>query len=134
MWHSAVREARSSSNLDAPQVDNVPMSTVSVVIQTPIADVDALNGLAVEFGSSRELLETRALDGGSVAAVVLPVTIASLSLLKAWMLARIDQKKSVKISWNGKTFQGYSAQEVSRITEALVKTLGTEGKQVDEGD
>jgi hypothetical protein len=96
------------------------MSQTQVVIKAPSSDEEALRELTQALDCvDGEPFESRALDGGTLLAAVVTVGIPTISLLKTWMLARVAQRRGCIVQLDGQIYQGYSAEEVAVIVEAL---------------
>ncbi|MGR6320016.1 hypothetical protein Q2K19_25795 [Micromonospora soli] len=98
------------------------MPQTQIVIKVPPLDEEALQQLvgALEDGDG-EPFESRALDGGTLLTAIVTVGIPTISLLRTWMLARVAQRRGCIVQIDGQTFQGYSAEEVALVVEALEK-------------
>ena len=103
------------------------MDALTAVVEVPLEDAAALSELHSQLSVSTPIVESEALDGETVLQALVAVTLASLPVLKAWLLARADRAKSTVVSWKGRRFVGYSAKDVAAIAKALEQSLG-EGK------
>lgn len=95
---------------------------IDVAISVPFDDSDSLEA----FPATAEDLaigESRSIDGNTLATIIVPVALASLPVLKAWLIARVEAKKGCVVSFDGATLHGYSADEVERITAAISSAL-----------
>jgi hypothetical protein len=100
------------------------MTELVMAVQVPISDSTDLSEFsAFQVGS---IVEKRGLDGASVAEIIVVATGGSLGLLRSWLLARIDHRKSTTVSWNGRNLTGYSASDVERIVSALERDIKSE--------
>lgn len=93
------------------------MGTV-VVFEVSQSDAEELREFAATLENAL-LVESRALDGDAAIQLVATVVLATIPVIRAWLLARSDRKKSTLISWNGNKIQGYDAAEVKEIIESL---------------
>lgn len=92
---------------------------VDVVVSLPQADASALEDFERMDGDSIGFSETRSLDGNTMATALVSITLATLPVLKAWLISRVEAKKGCLVTFEGVTLQGYTAEEVSRIVAAI---------------
>jgi hypothetical protein len=97
--------------------------SLEALIGVEEADRDDLDSLAGEVGSD-PALETRALDGATIVQVLIPISLATLAVVRAWLLARLEKHKTSSVTWKGRKFVGYSADEVAEIIAALEREVG----------
>src|SRR6266545_4495278 len=91
---------------------------INAVIAVPLDDADDLEELSRDL-SAHSPVESRALDGGSVATLLVSVYVASLPLIKAWLIARVERHKESTVSINGRRIHGYSAEDAVLIMNAF---------------
>lgn len=110
------------------------MST-RVLVQVPVEDARDLEQLAERVGQPAALSDSRAYDGDSLVHLVLVVSATSVPVLKAWIRARVEQRKATKVSYDGMELAGYTPDEVERIIGLLdeISADGTE-EHPDDGD
>lgn len=101
----------------------------TITVQVPAGEAEALEALIRDLSvdAEAELIESRAFDGGLIIMAVVSIATATLPVLKAWLLARSQERRSTKVTIEGKQFQAYSADEVIAILEAVKdSTVGGE--------
>ncbi len=108
------------------------MSELITAIEVPLDDEADLAVLRDELQASMSPARSRALDGDTVAQLIVPLTALSVPVLRTWLVTRAQQRKSTVVSWKGRRFVGYSVQEVAELTELLSRTL--DGAEADSGD
>lgn len=91
-----------------------------IAVSVPIEDAKDLEQLIGESDSPPPI-ESRGLDGQTVVTVLLPFFLPVLPLVKTWITARVQQRKGCTVSIEGRKFNGYTADEVVKILEALEK-------------
>ena len=101
--------------------------TLSVSVQVPIEDEASLHELTGRMEcDEREQIRVHPFDGEMVTQVVVPLTLASIPVLKAWILGRADQRKSLKVAFRGYELTGYTPREVEIIIRALEEAVSDE--------
>jgi hypothetical protein len=90
----------------------------TVSVQVPAAEAADLDKLVRDLAADTETIESRAFDGGLVVTAVVTVVTATLPVLRSWLLARSQERRTTKVTIRGKQFQGYSADEVIAMLEA----------------
>lgn len=98
------------------------MNQVELAVTVPLDDVEALNALRESLHAAPPM-ESRALDGETVLTAVLVVTLASVNMLRAWLLARSEERRGCVVRFDGKTFLGYSSDDVEAILAAIDSRL-----------
>ncbi|GAB3757594.1 hypothetical protein GCM10027599_23910 [Yimella radicis] len=98
-----------------------------IAVQVAIAESEELKTLLLGFSAGEEPIQSRAFDGGLVVTGLLTLSTASLPVLKAWLIARADQKRSTKVIIGGKQFEAYSREDVIAILKAVEKSEGPRG-------
>ena len=94
------------------------------MVEVSLEDAAALEELRSQLSENAPIVQSEALDGDTVVQALVAVSVASLPVIKAWLLARADHAKSTVVSWHGRRFVGYSAKDIGRIVEALEHSLG----------
>jgi len=105
------------------------MTQLIAAIEVPLDDEAELAALREQLHSAMPPAHSRALDGDTVAQLVVTLTGMSVPVLRTWLVTRAQQRKSTVVSWKGRRFVGYSVQEVAELAELLSRTLDD-----DEGD
>lgn len=95
------------------------MERHSIVVRVPNEDVSDLHALKTQLPNEVNIVQSRAFDGATVVQALTALTIAALPVLKAWLLARAEHRRSTTVIWEGKQLTGYSAEEVGSIVTAL---------------
>ena len=95
---------------------------MNISVQVPPEDRSALEELQQSLGLSAEIIEVHPFDGETMAQSVVAVTLVATPLLRAWLRARVDQRKAFRVVYDGVEYSGYTAEEV----EALVRTLSAD--------
>jgi hypothetical protein len=92
----------------------------TVIIQVPAADRPDLEALASRLGAGPgDLLGSQAFDGASVLTLLVSISAGTAAVLRTWLLARANVRKSTKAIIEGKHFEGYTKDEVLAIMKAL---------------
>ena len=97
---------------------------VDVVISVPYGDRDELGTLITRLDQSSLPMESRSLDGVTIATVIATISTASVAALKDWLTTRLEARKGCVVSLGGISMQGYSAGEVETIVRLLNNELG----------
>jgi len=96
-------------------------------VEVPLDEERELVTLSDQLDVSELPVRSRALDGDTVARLVVAVTALSLPVLRAWLVARAEHRKSTIVSWGGRRFVGYSAKEVAELADVLSRALDRDG-------
>lgn len=92
------------------------MSATYIVVEVPAKDRADLASLLDPEGN---IVHGHGLDGAEIATAVIALTPPSLIALRAWLRARVDQRKHATVVTNGRRLTGYTAEEVIRIISVL---------------
>jgi hypothetical protein len=95
--------------------------TTIVTVQLPSAERDDLEHLAAGLPERPVMVESRAFDGGTVLTALVALGPPALLVLRSWLRGRSEERRATKITVDGKQFEGYSADEVIAVLEALDK-------------
>ena len=96
------------------------MGENTVIIQVPATDRPDLEALASRLGAGPgDLLGSQAFDGASVLTLLVSMSAGTAAVLRTWLLARANVRKSTKAIIEGKHFEGYTKDEVLAIMNAL---------------
>ena len=95
------------------------MQSVEVAVTVGPRDTEELQSLCDSFDPPGHLMESRALDGQTVATALLVVTPAAVRVLRTWLLTRSANRRTWTVSFDGNTFQGYSSDEVAKLIAAI---------------
>lgn len=90
-----------------------------VLLAVPPAEAAELEELKATVEGTSQVVEARPFDGVVVAQILVPLTLATIPVLKAWLTARFDHRKSQTVVVRGMKFTGYSAEEVKELFESL---------------
>lgn len=101
------------------------MTQLIAAIEVPLDDEAELATLRDRLQAAMPPVHSRALDGDTVAQLVVSLTAISVPVLKTWLVTRAQQRKSTVVSWKGRRFVGYSVDEVAELAERLSRTLDT---------
>jgi hypothetical protein len=92
---------------------------VNVSVQVPPEDRSALDDLLRSLDHSTEVTEVHPFDGETMVQSVLAVTAVSTPVIRAWLRARVDQRKTFRVVYDGVEYTGYTADEVEALVQAL---------------
>lgn len=103
----------------------------TITVQVPASEAEELGALIRDMAVDTAPIESRAFDGGIVVTAIVTLTTTSLPVLKAWLQARSQERRSTKVTIKGKQFTGYSADEVIAMLDASREDKGhmREGKE-----
>ena len=90
---------------------------MEALVSVPVEESTDLEGLK-PLGTGEEL-GSQPYDGATIASVLVPLTSASVPVLRAWIISRFDAKKSQSVTIGGVKFEGYDAQEVQELLSEL---------------
>jgi len=93
----------------------------NISIHVPEEDKADLKSLMKQLDLDGEPFTSRAFDAVTLSVVLVPLTIRALPVLKAWLLARSEARRSTKVTIDGQQFEGYSADEVVKILESTAR-------------
>ncbi|TCO40517.1 hypothetical protein EV646_11758 [Kribbella antiqua] len=82
-----------------------------------------LEELTASVDGASEPVGARPFDGVVVVQAEIPLTAAAVAILKDWVKARFEQKKSQTVVVRGAKFMGYSADEIRELFAWLDKEL-----------
>lgn len=99
------------------------MNEIVAAIEVPLDNEADLVTLSDQLHASQSPAHSRALDGDTVAQLIVTLSGLSVPVLRTWLVTRAQQRKSTVVSWKGRRFVGYSVKEVTELTEALSRTL-----------
>lgn len=94
-----------------------------VIIAVPQRDAVELDELDRALGRTTPKSNSRALDGQTLVQAITAISLATLPVVRTWILARADHRKATTVAWGGNTLVGYSKDEVTEILDALDRTL-----------
>lgn len=100
---------------------------IDVVVSVPYGDRNELTGLTQRVAGSSSAVESRSLDGVTIATALVAMATASIPVFRAWLVARLEAKKGCVVSFEGVSLQGYSADEVEKIVGVLRRELSEDG-------
>lgn len=87
---------------------------------------ELIASLAKEASNSFESYESRAFDGNTVVHIVIPVTVATVAIVRTWLISRVERGKAMSVVWKGMRLTGYNAKEVAEVMRAIEEG-GTRG-------
>ncbi|MFB7576275.1 hypothetical protein [Streptomyces sp. NPDC056165] len=90
-----------------------------LTIEVDLLDRDDLERFVARVDPAPTVIEVRALDGDTLLQAVIVITLSTLPVIRTWLLQRAVNKKATVVSWKGNRIQGYSAEDVIGILEAL---------------
>lgn len=90
-----------------------------VVIAVPEAEALELARLQDTLPQNTTPIQSKPFDGVTMLQILVPVTVASIPIIKTWVKARFEHRKTQAISFKGMKFTGYSATEVKELIELL---------------
>lgn len=93
-----------------------------IIVAVPVDDQAELAELVSSVAGASETVESRPFDGVVLVQTLVPLTIASLPLLKAWIVNRFEHKKAQTVVLDGMRFEGMSANDVKTLLETLDQT------------
>ena len=91
----------------------------NIIIAVDLTEMHALEELRSAVSGASDVVQAKPFDGVTTAQVLLPLTIAAVPVVKAWIGARSAHKKSQTVVLRGMRFEGYSAKEVAKLYEVL---------------
>lgn len=97
-------------------------SVSHIIVAVPVDDQAELAELVSSVAGASETVESRPFDGVVLVQTLVPLTIASLPLLKAWIVNRFEHKKAQTVVLDGMRFEGMSANDVKTLLETLDQT------------
>lgn len=89
------------------------------LVAVPVEDASSLTALQEELGLDGRTLESKPFDGDTLFQLVVPITIASVPILKTWIKARFEHRSNQTISVRGMKFTGYSVKELNELTDIM---------------
>jgi hypothetical protein len=95
----------------------------AITIQVSATERAELESLVAELGAGSRLLTNRPFDGATLVAALVTLTTAGLPVLRSWLLGRSIERRSTKVTVNGRQFEGYSAEDVTAILNVLDKHM-----------
>jgi hypothetical protein len=88
-----------------------------------ILEIPAGGGSVEEFPGEDEIPRTGFL-GQQFIQIGVVVTLASVQILRTWLLARAERLKMARVTWEEVEFEAYAPKEIERITQTLKRQLG----------
>jgi hypothetical protein len=94
---------------------------VNISVQVPPEDRSALDDLLARLGLSAdaEITEVHPFDGETVVQSVVALTAVGTPALRAWLRARVDERKAFRVVYDGVEYTGYTSEEVEALVTAL---------------
>ena len=105
------------------------MEKLDLVIAVPSQDRDALDDVASSV-NQLFVTESRSLDGETVATALVSIYVTGIPLFRAWLNARVAERKGCKVTIGGDVYQGYSADDVVKIIDNIESKLEIEHKNM----
>lgn len=99
--------------------------TQNALIAVPDNDAADLEALQQSLGLEQHALESKAFDGITMLQILVPVTIATIPVLKTWINARYKHRRSQTVSLKGVKFSGYSPNEIKDLLALLEPEIDT---------
>ncbi|WP_146081670.1 hypothetical protein [Clavibacter michiganensis] len=90
-----------------------------VLISVPAEDAKDLAHLQEMLSEPGQLIESKPFDGVLMLQILVPVTLASVPVLKLWIKSRFELRQTQSVSINGMNFTGYSPKEIEQIAKIL---------------
>lgn len=91
----------------------------NVIVAVPMIDQTELAELISDVPGASDIVESRPFDGIVLVQTLIPLTLVSLPLVKAWITHRFEHKKAQTVVLDGMRFEGMSADEVKTLLETL---------------
>jgi hypothetical protein len=96
------------------------MNEIELILELPAEDASEADFPEPEALPRRgEIGRALGLDGDQVLQLAVVVSAGTVRVLRTWLLARAEQRKSQRVVRGGDVFEGYTPEEI----ELLVKTL-----------
>lgn len=103
---------------------------LTTVIEVVPAEKPELDELLKAVGEPQtSSVETRALDGETMLAAVVTLTLPTISLFKAWLVARVERQKKTSVQIGGRIYRAYSADDVIKLEKAIRAKVDPEAKE-----
>jgi hypothetical protein len=91
----------------------------SIAVEVRPEEVDAVAADFRHSISEVEVFGSRAFDGDAVVQIVLGLSAATVTVVRTWLMTRVDRGKSFSVVWRGRRLVGYSADDVVKIIDAI---------------
>ncbi len=105
------------------------MKSLAIIVRVPTSDATELQVLQEQLPGLVKLGESRAFDGIIAVQALVTVTLASLPVLRSWLVKRAEHRKSTTVLWKGTQLTGYTAAEVIAIVEAVERAFRKSGEE-----
>jgi outer membrane biogenesis lipoprotein LolB len=97
---------------------DAPMA-LDLSVQVPVDEAASLHELLQRLAVDADTAQLHPFDGEAVVQSVIALTGASIPVLRLWLRARVAERKSYRVVYDGTEYVGYTADEVERLVEAL---------------
>ncbi len=84
------------------------------------AHVGVLDALLAELDVSSDKVTARPFDGETVVQALVPLSLATLPLIRTWIRQHFETKRNYRITCEGIEVAGYSADEAYDILRTLL--------------
>jgi hypothetical protein len=99
---------------------------LTVSVQVPTGDSESLTELLRTLGVQADIIQLHPFDGETAVQSVIALTSATIPALRIWLRARVDQRKTYRIVYDGTEYTGYTVDEVERLMKTLKAETGDE--------
>lgn len=88
-------------------------------VQVPLDEAASLRELLRHLDVHADTSQLHPFDGETVIQSVVALTGASIPVLRLWLRARVAERKTFRVVYDGTEYVGYTVDEVERLVEAL---------------
>jgi hypothetical protein len=93
--------------------------SLSLSVQVPVDEAASLRELLRNLTVDADTVQLHPFDGETVVQSIIALTGASIPVLRLWLRARVAERKTFRVVYDGTEYAGYTADEVERLVEVL---------------
>jgi shikimate kinase len=88
-------------------------------LQVPVDEVESLEELLRTLQAPSETSRLHPFDGETVVQAVVTLSGAAIPILRIWLRARVEARKSYRLVYDGTEYEGYDVKEIERLVQVL---------------